>query len=179
MCIRKGKRLTAKVLLLLSTEQAASVVLATARNLPFLVKKDTQDEMLPCLAEPCSLLVGRLPSSALTELLQQLTGPPQSGGPASHFSSILQNKFGLTLFYMILSQGERLQSSEAASELVEGDRWTELVFAVTRELLNVPEASLAKPSYTPSNLLALFSQYVDRQTLNVLESKLQLSAKPR
>ncbi|GCB77444.1 hypothetical protein scyTo_0015666 [Scyliorhinus torazame] len=131
MCIRKGKRLAAKVLHLLSTEQAANVVLATARNLPYLVKKDSQDE------------------------------------------------FGLTLFYVILSQGERLQSSEAASELMQDNRWTELVFAVTRELLKVPQASLAKPLFVPTNLLALFSHYVDRQTLNVLESKLQLSGKPR
>ncbi|XP_067915943.1 protein PAT1 homolog 1 isoform X2 [Heterodontus francisci] len=179
MCIRKGKRLAAKVLLLLGTEQAANVVLATARNLPYLVKKDTQDEVLPCLTEPCSLLVSRLPSSALTELLQQLTGSAQSGQPGSHFPSILQNKFGLTLLYMILSQGERLQSSEAASELMQDNRWTELVFAVTRELLQMPQASLAKPTFVPTNLLALFSHYVDRQTLNLLESKLQLSGKPR
>ncbi|XP_072354214.1 protein PAT1 homolog 1-like isoform X3 [Scyliorhinus torazame] len=173
MCIRKGKRLAAKVLHLLSTEQAANVVLATARNLPYLVKKDSQDEVLPCLTEPCSLLVNRLPSSALTELLQQLTGSAQSSQPGSQFPSILQNKFGLTLFYVILSQGERLQSSEAASELMQDNRWTELVFAVTRELLKVPQASLAKPLFVPTNLLALFSHYVDRQTLNVLESKLQ------
>ncbi|XP_072354215.1 protein PAT1 homolog 1-like isoform X4 [Scyliorhinus torazame] len=179
MCIRKGKRLAAKVLHLLSTEQAANVVLATARNLPYLVKKDSQDEVLPCLTEPCSLLVNRLPSSALTELLQQLTGSAQSSQPGSQFPSILQNKFGLTLFYVILSQGERLQSSEAASELMQDNRWTELVFAVTRELLKVPQASLAKPLFVPTNLLALFSHYVDRQTLNVLESKLQLSGKPR
>ncbi|GCC42333.1 hypothetical protein chiPu_0026404, partial [Chiloscyllium punctatum] len=92
MCIRKGKRLAAKVLLFLSTEQAANVVLATARNLPYLVKKDSQDEVLPCLTEACSILVSRLPSSALTELLQQLTGSTPSGQPGNHFPTILQNK---------------------------------------------------------------------------------------
>ncbi|XP_060709397.1 protein PAT1 homolog 1 isoform X1 [Hemiscyllium ocellatum] len=179
MCIRKGKRLAAKVLLFLSTEQAANVVLATARNLPYLVKKDSQDEVLPCLTEACSVLVSRLPSSALTELLQQLTGSTPSGQPGNHFPTILQNKFGLTLFYMILSQGERLQSSEASSELMQDNRWTELVFAVIRVLLKVPQVSLAKPSFVPTNLLTLFSHYVDRPTLSLLESKLQLSGKPR
>ncbi|GCC35264.1 hypothetical protein chiPu_0013747 [Chiloscyllium punctatum] len=87
--------------------------------------------------------------------------------------------FGLTLFYMILSQGERLQSSEASSELMQDNRWTELVFAVIRVLLKVPQASLAKPSFVPTNLLTLFSHYVDRQTLSLLESKLQLSGKLR
>ncbi|XP_051865840.1 protein PAT1 homolog 1-like [Pristis pectinata] len=176
MCIGKGKRLTARVLGMLGTEQASSVLLATARNLPLLARKDSQDEVLPSLTEPCTHLVSRLPSAALTELLQQLTE-----GPGNHFFSVLQNKFGLTLFYTILSQGERLQVSETASELMQDNRWTELVFAVTRELLRVPQASLATPSFMPANLLALFSHYVDRQRLTVLESKLGLglSVNPR
>ncbi|XP_072106968.1 protein PAT1 homolog 1-like [Mobula birostris] len=80
---------------------------------------------------------------------------------------------------MILSQGERLQSSAADSQLMEDNRWTELVFAVTRELLKMPQACLATPSVTPGNLLALFSHYVDRQRLGLLEAKLQLSVNPR
>jgi len=43
----------------------------------------------------------------------------------------------------------------------------------TRELLRVPPAALAKAVPTPGNLVALFSRYVDRQKLNLLESKLQ------
>ncbi|XP_062892826.1 protein PAT1 homolog 1 isoform X2 [Mobula hypostoma] len=174
MCIRKGKRLTARALGLLGTEEAASLLQATARNLPLLAKKDSQDEILPSLTEPCTRLIGRLPSGALTELLRQLTE-----GPGSHFAAVLQNKFGVTLFYMILSQGERLQSSAADSQLMEDNRWTELVFAVTRELLKMPQACLATPSVTPGNLLALFSHYVDRQRLGLLEAKLQLSVNPR
>lgn len=58
MCIRKGKRLVARILPFLSPEQAADVLMATARNLPFLIKKDAQDEVTaprgwegsPCLA---------------------------------------------------------------------------------------------------------------------------------
>lgn len=45
MCIRKGKRLVARILPFLSPEQAADVLMATARNLPFLIKKDAQDEV--------------------------------------------------------------------------------------------------------------------------------------
>uniref|UniRef100_A0A8C3DB65 Protein PAT1 homolog 1 n=1 Tax=Corvus moneduloides TaxID=1196302 RepID=A0A8C3DB65_CORMO len=44
MCIRKGKRLVARILPFLAPEQAADVLMATARNLPFLIKKDAQDE---------------------------------------------------------------------------------------------------------------------------------------
>lgn len=47
------------------------------------------------------------------------------------------------------------------------------MFMATRELLRIPQAALAKPVSTPSNLLSLFSRYVDQQKLNVLETKLQ------
>lgn len=47
------------------------------------------------------------------------------------------------------------------------------MLSATRELLRVPAAALATPLSTPPNLLALFSRYVDRQQLNLLETKLQ------
>jgi hypothetical protein len=41
--------MVARILPFLSTEQAADILMTTARNLPFLIKKDAQDEVsLPC-----------------------------------------------------------------------------------------------------------------------------------
>lgn len=50
---------------------------------------------------------------------------------------------------------------------------TEVMFMATRELLRIPQAALAKPVSIPTNLVSLFSRYVDRQKLNLLETKLQ------
>ncbi|XP_038620363.1 protein PAT1 homolog 1 isoform X3 [Tachyglossus aculeatus] len=178
MCIRKGKRMVARLLPFLSPEQAADILMATARNLPFLIKKDAQDEVLPYLLRPFSLFLYHLPSATVTSLLQQLMNLPQSSSapaPANpHLTAVLQNKFGLSLLYLILSRGEELQSSDAATELMQDNQWTELMFVATRELLRVPQAALAKPVSTPANLASLFSRYVDRQKLNLLETKLQL-----
>uniref|UniRef100_A0A8D0GWL7 Protein PAT1 homolog 1 n=1 Tax=Sphenodon punctatus TaxID=8508 RepID=A0A8D0GWL7_SPHPU len=178
MCIRKGKRLVARILPFLSTEQAADIVMATARNLPFLIKKDAQDEVLPCLLRPFSLVLYHLPLGTVTNLLQQLGNLPQSAtapAPANlHLTAVLQNKFGLSLLYLILSRGEELQCSDTNTELMQDNQWTELMFMATRELLRIPQTALAKPVSTPSNLVSLFSRYVDRQNLNVLETKLQL-----
>ncbi|XP_030416850.1 protein PAT1 homolog 1 isoform X6 [Gopherus evgoodei] len=178
MCIRKGKRMVARILPFLSTEQAADILMATARNLPFLIKKDAQDEVLLCLLRPFSLVLYHLPSGTVTSLLQQLANLPQSAtvpAPANlHLAAVLQNKFGLSLLYLVLSRGEELQNSSAAVELMQDNQWTELMSMATRELLRIPEAALAKPVSTPSNLLSLFSRYVDQQKLNVLETKLQL-----
>uniref|UniRef100_A0A3P9MPK8 PAT1 homolog 1, processing body mRNA decay factor n=1 Tax=Oryzias latipes TaxID=8090 RepID=A0A3P9MPK8_ORYLA len=118
MSVRKGKRLMGRLLPFLPAPQAAAVVMAIARNLPILAKKDKQDQ------------------------------------------------FGVTLLYLILSEGERMQSSDPVCQ-------TELVFSVMRELLSVSSSSLSPPLFTPPNLLSLFSRYVDRQRLELLQDKLQ------
>ncbi|NWS73495.1 PATL1 protein, partial [Crotophaga sulcirostris] len=174
MCIRKGKRLLARILPFLSPEQAADVLTVTARNLPFLIKKDAQDEVLPCLLRPFSHVLYHLPLGTVTSLVQQLTNLPQSASaPANpHLTAVLQNKFGLSLLYLVLSRGEELQSSDANTELMQDNQWTELMLMATRELLRIPQVTLAKPVSTPSNLISLFSRYVDQQKLNLLETKL-------
>ncbi|KAM6074099.1 protein PAT1 homolog 1 isoform 2-T2 [Chlamydotis macqueenii] len=179
MCIRKGKRLVARTLPLLSPEQAADVLAATARNLPFLIKKDAQDEVLPCLLRPFSHVLYHLPLGTVTSLVQQLTNLPQSAAAAPapanpHLAAVLQNKFGLSLLYLVLSRGEELRSADAEAQLAQDNQWTELMVTATRELLRIPPAALAKPVSVPSNLLSLFSRYVDRQKLNLLETKLHL-----
>lgn len=173
MSVRKGKRLISRLLPFLPAAQATAVLMAIAHNLPTLAKKDKQDQVLCWLVEPVSALVQSLSSSALTDLLQEL----QSN--EGQLASVLHNKFGVTLLYLILSEGERMQSSDPNCQLMDDNRWTELVFSVTRELLSVPSSSLSAPLFTPPNLLSLFSRYVDRQRLELLQDKLQISALSR
>ncbi|KAF7649836.1 hypothetical protein LDENG_00135330 [Lucifuga dentata] len=173
MSVRKGKRLITRLLPLLPPTHAAAVVMAIARNLPALAKKDKQDQVLCWLVEPVAAVIQSLSSSALTDLLQEL----QSN--EGQLATVLHNKFGVTLLYLILSEGERMQSSDPNCQLMDDNRWTELVFSVTRELLNIPSSSLSPPLFTPPNLLSLFSRYVDRQRLELLQDKLQISALSR
>ncbi|KAJ8335959.1 hypothetical protein SKAU_G00393010 [Synaphobranchus kaupii] len=158
--------------------------MAIARNMPALAKKDKQDQVLCWLVEPVAVVIQSLSSSALTDLLQELQGSE------GQLPRVLQNKtvtvslslplsLGVTLLYLILSEGERMQSSDPNCQLMDDNRWTELVFSVTRELLKVPPSSLSPPLFTPPNLLSLFSRYVDRQRLELLQEKLQISALSR
>ncbi|XP_041822730.1 protein PAT1 homolog 1 [Chelmon rostratus] len=173
MSVRKGKRLISRLLPFLPSPQAAAIVMAIARNLPALAKKDKQDQVLCWLVEPVSAVIQSLSSSDLTDLLQELQGKE------GQLATVLHNKFGVTLLYLILSEGERMQSSNPNCQLMDDNRWTELVFSVTRELLSVPSASLSPPFFTPPNLLSLLSRYVDRQRLELLQDKLQISALSR
>ncbi|XP_055078690.1 protein PAT1 homolog 1 isoform X2 [Periophthalmus magnuspinnatus] len=173
MSVRKGKRLISRLLPFLPAAQATAVLMTVARNLPALAKKDKQDQVLCWLVEPVSAAIQSMSSSALTDLLQELQSTE------GQLASVLHNKFGVTLLYLILSEGERMQSSEPNCQLMDDNRWTELVFSVTRELLSVPSASLSPPLFTPPNLLSLFSRYVDRQRLELLQDKLQISVLSR
>ncbi|XP_051994203.1 protein PAT1 homolog 1-like [Xyrauchen texanus] len=173
MSVRKGKRLISRLLPFLPQPQAAAIIMAIARNLPALAKKDKQDQVLCWLVEPVTVVIQSMSSTSLTDLLQELQGSE------GQFPLVLQNKFGVTLLYLILSEGERMQSSDANCQLMDDNRWTELVFSVTRELLKVPSSALSSPLFTPPNLVLLFSRYVDRQRLELLQEKLQITALSR
>ncbi|XP_037110399.1 protein PAT1 homolog 1 isoform X3 [Syngnathus acus] len=173
MSVRKGKRLISRLLPYLPPSHAATVVMAIARNLPTLAKKDKQDQVLCLLVEPVSAVIMSLSSSALTDLLQELQGSE------GQLATVLHNKFGVTLLYLILSEGERMQSSDPNCQLMDDNRWTELVFSVTRELLSIPSTSLSSPLFTPTNLITLFSRFIDRQRLDLLQEKLQIPASSR
>uniref|UniRef100_A0A3Q2CJ93 Protein PAT1 homolog 1 n=1 Tax=Cyprinodon variegatus TaxID=28743 RepID=A0A3Q2CJ93_CYPVA len=164
MSVRKGKRLIARLLPFLPASQGAAVVMVIARNLPALAKKDKQDQVLCCLVEPVSAVIQSLSSSALTDLLQELQGGD------GQLAGVLQNKVNhqQTVAGWLISQPGRTCVRSPAKE-----ESTELVFSVTRELLGVPSSSLSPPLFTPPNLLSLFSRYVDRQRLELLQDKLQ------
>ncbi|XP_061628100.1 protein PAT1 homolog 1 isoform X5 [Phyllopteryx taeniolatus] len=173
MSVRKGKRLISRLLPYLPPSQAAAVVMTIARNLPTLAKKDKQDQVLCWLVEPVSAVIVSMSSTALTDLLQELQGSE------GQLATVLHNKFGVTLLYLILSEGERMQSSNPNCQLMDDNRWTELVYSVTRELLSIPSSSLSSPLFTPTNLLTLFSRFIDHQRLDLLQEKLQISDSSR
>ncbi|NXE08989.1 PATL2 protein, partial [Lophotis ruficrista] len=174
LCVRKGKKLTARLLPHLTREQAEKILLIITHHLPFLMKKDVLDESLPLLYSPLNEVVSGMTFSRLIEVLQEMTRPlPES--PELPLAMALKNQFGISLLYSLLSHGERLLSSDMPLEPRSGDfeTWTDTVFLVARELSQVPKASLVEPLFLPSNLLSLFCRYLDKQTIHHLEAKME------
>ncbi|NXD12890.1 PATL2 protein, partial [Nothocercus nigrocapillus] len=174
LCVRKGKKLTARLLPHLAEEQAEKILLTITHHLPFLMKKDTLDESLPLLYGPLNEMVGRTTFSKLIEVLQEMTRPlPES--TELPLTLALKNQFGISLLYALLSHGEKLLSSDTPLEPHTGDfeKWTDTVFLVARELSQVPKTSLVEPLFLPSNLLSLFCRYLDKQTIHHLEAKME------
>ncbi|XP_049667493.1 protein PAT1 homolog 2 isoform X2 [Accipiter gentilis] len=174
LCVRKGKKLMARLLPHLIQEQAEKILLTVTHHLPFLMKKDMLDESLPMLYSPLNEVVGGMTFSKLIEVLQELTRLlPKS--PELPLTMALKNQFGISLLYSLLSHGERLLSSDVPLEPHRGDfeMWTDTVFLVARELSQVPKALLAEPVFLPSNLLSLFCRYLDKQTIHYLEAKME------
>ncbi|XP_010715441.1 protein PAT1 homolog 2 isoform X1 [Meleagris gallopavo] len=176
LCVRKGKKLTARLLPHLAPEQAEKILLTITHHLPFLMKKDAPDESLPLLYGPLNEVVGRMTFSRLIEVLQEMTRTlPESA--ELPLTMALKNQFGISLLYSLLSRGEGLLSSETPLEPHMGDfeTWTDTVFLVARELSQVPKALLVEPLFLPSNLLSLFCRYLDKQTVHHLEAKMECS----
>ncbi|KAJ7412272.1 Protein PAT1 2 [Pitangus sulphuratus] len=170
LCVRKGKKLVARLLPHLTREQGEKILLTITHHLPFLMKKDS----LPLLYSPLNEVVGGITFSKLIEVLQELTQPlPEC--PELPLAMALKNQFGISLLYSLLSHGERLLSSDAPLEPRSGDfeAWTDTVYLVARELSQVPKASLVEPLFLPSNLLSLFCRYLDKQTVHHLEAKME------
>ncbi|EMP38914.1 Protein PAT1 like protein 2 [Chelonia mydas] len=174
LCVRKGKKLTARLLPHLAREQAEKILVTVTRHLPFLMRKDVLDESLPVLYGPLSEMVGRMTFSELIEVLQELTRP-LAGSTELPLTMTFKNQFGISLLYALLSHGERLLSSDMPLEPHSGDfeKWTDTVFLVARELSQVPKTALVEPLFLPSNLLSLFCRYLDKQTIHHLEAKME------
>ncbi|OPJ85893.1 PAT1-like protein 2 isoform A [Patagioenas fasciata monilis] len=179
LCVRKGKKLTTRLLPYLTRQQTEKILLTITHHLPFLMKKDVLDESLPLLYSPLNKVVGGMTFSKLLEVLQEMTRPlPES--PELPLTMALKNQFGISLLYSLLSHGERLLSSDTPLEPCGGDFdiWTDTVFLVARELSQVPKALLVEPLFLPSNLLSLFCRYLDKQTVHHLEAKMECSPLP-
>lgn len=176
MCIRKGKRLVARIIRFLPLQLSEALLSTTAQSLPFLIKKDYQDQILPYLVNPCAHVISQLSAAALTFLLQSVCGSGISA-PQQQLSSVLQNKFGLTLVCQILGRAEELMSSENSTTLSQS-LWTPLVSQVAHFLLQIQAASLVQPLCSPVTALLHFSRYLDDQTFEQLQSKLRSAPSP-
>ncbi|TRZ18276.1 hypothetical protein HGM15179_008834 [Zosterops borbonicus] len=173
LCVRKGKKLVARLLPHLIGEQREKILLTITHHLPFLMKKDMLDESLPLLYSPLNEVVGEITFSKLIEVLQELTQPlPES--LELPLTMALKNQFGISLLYSLLSHGERLLSSRVPLKPCRGDfeTWTDMVYLMSQELSRLPTASLAEPLFLPSNLVLLFCRYLDKQTVYHLAAKM-------
>ncbi|KAL8197169.1 UNVERIFIED_CONTAM: hypothetical protein K2H54_014586 [Gekko kuhli] len=174
LLVGKGKRLVARLLPHLSPEQAKQVLITITKHLPFLIKKDLLDETLPVLYSPLGEVVEQLTFSEMVNILQELTGL-QPDSVKQSLTMIFGNKFAVSLLYLLLSHGERCLSSSMPLEPCIGDfeKWVDTVLLVARELSQVSKVNMVEPLYMPTNLLFLFCRYVDKETVNRLDVKME------
>ncbi|KAL6474923.1 hypothetical protein MHYP_G00159630 [Metynnis hypsauchen] len=173
LLVSKGKRLLARLLPFLSQDAARHILTVITTHLPALMSRDV-DEALPVLYSPLRTVIGTLTFTQLVAVLQEFTSSlPDSRD--SHLTLACQNKFGLSLLYALLSQGERLLTSDVPMEPSIGDfeTWTDTVFQVARQL---SRTSLVEPLFLPSNLLTLFCRYLDKRTVQQLKNNMESSA---
>uniref|UniRef100_A0A673HDN0 Protein PAT1 homolog 2-like n=1 Tax=Sinocyclocheilus rhinocerous TaxID=307959 RepID=A0A673HDN0_9TELE len=170
LLISKGKSMLARLLPFLSHDASLHILGVVTKNLPVLMSKDT-DEALPVLYPTLRAVIDRLAFSQLIRILKEFTATlPDSKD--TRLTLACQNKFGLSLLYALLSQGERLLSSDLPMEPSIGDfeTWTDTVFHVARQL---SQTTLVEPLLLPSNLLTLFCRYLDKRTVHQLKNNME------
>ncbi|XP_066577834.1 protein PAT1 homolog 2 isoform X5 [Amia ocellicauda] len=175
LLVAKGKRLVSRLLPYLSHDSALQVLRAVTTHLPVLMARDSTgpDESLPVLYPSLCQVIGGLSFTQLIRVLKEFTAAlPDSKETRLYLAC--KNKFGISLLYALLSQGERLLSSDTPMEPSIGDfeSWTDIVFQVARQL---SQCSLVEPLLLPSNLLSLFCRYLDKQTVHQLEESVERS----
>ncbi|XDV44829.1 hypothetical protein PO909_013065 [Leuciscus waleckii] len=170
LLVSKGKRMLARLLPFLSHDASQHVLSVVTKHLPVLMSRDP-DEALPVLYPSLRAVVDGLAFSQLIRILKEFTTSlPDSKD--TRLTLACQNKFGLSLLYALLSQGERLLSSDLPMEPSIGDfeTWTDTVFHVARQL---SQTTLVEPLLLPSNLLTLFCRYLDKRTIHQLKNNME------
>lgn len=170
LLVSKGKRLLARLLPFLKNDTALKILCVVTSNLPTLMSRDTE-EALPVLYPPLRNVIGGLTFSQLIGVLKHLLSS-ESQTAYESLTLACQNKFGLSLLYALLSQGEKLLSSGVPLEPSIGDfeTWTDTIFQVAGQL---SQCSLVEPLLLPSNLLTLFCRYLDKRTVHQLKSNME------
>ncbi|XP_030065407.1 protein PAT1 homolog 2 isoform X2 [Microcaecilia unicolor] len=174
LSVRKGKKLLARLIPYLCGEHAYEMLLAVVQHLPRLMRMDVSEEALPVLYQPLNTVICQLTFTKLIGVLQELVKPVPDSEDLP-LAQAFQNQFGVSLLYSLLSQGERLLSSDTPMEPSIGDyeKWTDLVFLVAKELSRLSKTCVVEPLFLPSNLLSLFCRYLDKQTIHGLENKME------
>ncbi|XP_039992003.1 protein PAT1 homolog 2 isoform X3 [Xiphias gladius] len=170
LLVSKGKKLLARLLPFLKHDSALKILRIVTCNLPTLMSRDAE-EALPVLYPPLRNVIGGLTFSQLIGVLKDLTSS-ESLSTYECLTLACQNKFGLSLLYALLSQGEKLLSSGVPLEPSIGDfeTWTDTIFQVAGQL---SQCSLVEPLLLPSNLLTLFCRYLDKRTVHQLKSNME------
>uniref|UniRef100_A0A8C2LRD1 Protein associated with topoisomerase II homolog 2 (yeast) n=1 Tax=Cricetulus griseus TaxID=10029 RepID=A0A8C2LRD1_CRIGR len=153
LSVRKGKILVARLLPFLPHDQAVSLLLCIIYHLPLLILRDMSDQALHILFKPLGKYISHL---TFHQLLHGLRGlmllPP--GSSERPVSVVLQNQFGISLLYALLSHGEQLVSLDASLRSSSDCAvWTDVVILIAWEISQLPAASLAEPLSFPRNLL--------------------------
>ncbi|KAK1339009.1 hypothetical protein QTO34_019678, partial [Cnephaeus nilssonii] len=159
LSVRKGKALVARLLPFLPRDLAVSLLLAVTHHLPLLVKRDAADQVR-WYQEEKRMISWMRTNAASTWLLRRPV------------TVVLQNQFGISLLYALLSHGAKLVSLDPSLEEPSSDHtaWTDIVVLIAWEIAQMPTASLAEPLTFPSNLLPLFCRHVDKQLVQQLEA---------
>lgn len=165
---RKGKRAMKRLLPFLNHEQAAAVVLVFLRHLPSLIKKDSNDQVLPELTAPVTSVLTSIDLDMTNKYLWSvLEGPSLSTSSLVNSPSatvrVCASNFGAIVLLALLGRGQELAMGEGlgnhseAREIRETskEKWSALLQQLY-DTITAQRGKLSSVASPPTNQLLQF-----------------------
>ncbi|XP_071833830.1 uncharacterized protein [Apostichopus japonicus] len=188
LSVRKGRKLLARLLPLLSHQQGSLIVDVVALHLLTVLKRESadikkgasegvpQEETLPILFQSMANIINCKTMAEVLGMAKNMTENtplPQQGLP--NVTGAIQHKFGLSVILCALSRAEALFSSTTAKDLDPAiiQEWAQCVDVFANAICEMPNTSIAEPLLKFPQSLEHFKHFVSKQSFTVLEGKLR------
>ncbi|XP_013413910.1 protein PAT1 homolog 1 [Lingula anatina] len=174
MIIRKGKKLVARSMTLFDKEQNQSIVSAVIQHLAHLIKKDQTDKVLHHLHDPVHRTISAVDMELLGRFAQSLCTVQKSGQQDS-IGLILQNKFGASTVYSMLSRAETLHEEDPldSQDNQLQDKWSSFVNRIAEVVGKTAEGSLAVSMQSFPKVPPHLERLANKNIYLEIESKLE------
>ncbi|CAH3144700.1 unnamed protein product [Pocillopora meandrina] len=176
--VHKGKRLLSRALPLFSTVQMEAVLMAIARNILALIKRDNTEPSLQHLMVPLNRASELASPTVVIQCLKDIVSTPGiSVSQGSSLSAVLLNQFGVGLLSILLGRAIVISNSLTESDDEMRKSWLNIVSQVSSKFQDIPVKQLGRNLEAADRLVALLSTCTDVQTKALLQEHLRSGTK--
>ncbi|XP_074661949.1 protein PAT1 homolog 1-like [Tubulanus polymorphus] len=174
MCVCKGKKLIHRLLPLCDKEQSARLLCVLLKNLPFIIRKDAQDEVLPTIYGSTSQVIHNSTMSDLVQFAEEIQKANVTAMQQNSILTLLQNKYGVTVIFELLNKAESIYSYDPIEiDSKSQNLWSVFVTKVCENLSTLSETSICHPLKKFNGLERHLDRLIENKLLVSIEDKLK------
>ncbi|ESO84868.1 hypothetical protein LOTGIDRAFT_168358 [Lottia gigantea] len=171
LSVRKGRKLVARLLPLLSSDQSEVLVSLIISHLPILVKKDSEDGT----SQLCSSVNRAIGTSSLDNLIKYVDYiEKQYPVDKKSLQAVLQSKLGSTILCSLLKQGEIIYQKTSPVDMDNQlhTSWSQFVEKFVSSLAEVKLEFIAVPLQRQPSITKHIDRFINKKQIASIEDKL-------